>query len=666
MTLSKNPAHVEFDQRIQEPEVAESDCRRTEKTLLEALREERDRAFQCLDIAGTMILGLDTAGVVSFVNKKGCQILAKNENEIIGVNWFDNFIPKRIRHEKRECFNRIINGEIETFEHAYGYVILASGKTEKRMSWHNALLKDSHGNIIGTLSSGEDITERSRMEDELAQYREHLEKMVDQRTAELQREITGHKQTEDKLRRIAERLELAQQVARAGVWEWDIEMDRIEWSAQMFDLFGPDSMKDTVSIESWKSRLHPHDRDMFCSQITCALKEQTPLSCDYRIELSDGRIRWLNIVGQCKYDKQGHPVRMTGICMDISDRKKKEELIQDSEQRFRAAFMGNPVAACITTFQDGVWIDSNQAELDLFGYTSEKIIGKSALEMNLWVDPADRQRIVFALDRGEQVRSQVVSLRRRDGGLILGSVSATALTLEDGVKQILFVTEDITERKQADERIKAALQEKEVLLREVHHRVKNNMQVISSLLYLQAMRPGNEPAQHALFESQQRVIAMAMVHEVLYNNQNMAAIDLSDYLKRLVNQLQAVYRNRADIRIAMEADKIEVDISQAMPCSLILNELITNAFKHAFPDGRNGTVQITLSLIRDRDVVLAVSDNGVGFTLDQDPSNPVSLGLKLVQRLAKRQLKGNLELTTEGGTSVTLSWRLPDRKGQNS
>ncbi len=308
---------------------------------------------------------------------------------------------------------------------------------------------------------------------------------------------------------------------------------------------------------------------------------------------------------------------------------------------------------------DAVWLDANQSELDLFGYTREEFIGKSALECNLWVDPSDRQRIVAALNRGEVVRNQHVQLRCKDGRLIVASVSATGLALK-GEKHILFVTEDITERTLANEKIKAALQEKEVLLREIHHRVKNNMQVISSLLFLQTSQVENAQGRQALLESQQRIIAMAMIHEELYCGPNLAAIDLSVYLRRLVDHLQGAYSNKADIQVALVFDPVEIDINQAVPCSLILNELITNAFKHAFPDGRKGTVWIKLYQTHDREVVLELSDDGVGFALDQDLSKPSSLGLKLIRALLIKQLKGSLDITTEGGTVFTLRWQLPD------
>jgi two-component sensor histidine kinase len=150
---------------------------------------------------------------------------------------------------------------------------------------------------------------------------------------------------------------------------------------------------------------------------------------------------------------------------------------------------------------------------------------------------------------------------------------------------------------------------------------------------------------------------------VLYSGQNLAAIDLSAYLKSLVYHLQGVYSSRADVKIALELDEIELGIDQAVPCGLIMNELVTNSFKHAFPEGSQGTIQIKIHPVDEGEVVLEVRDNGVGLAPDLDLSNPSSLGLRLVQGLLKHQLKGRLEVSTEGGTALTLRWPLPARKG---
>jgi two-component sensor histidine kinase len=226
---------------------------------------------------------------------------------------------------------------------------------------------------------------------------------------------------------------------------------------------------------------------------------------------------------------------------------------------------------------------------------------------------------------------------------------------------------EIIERKLAEEAMRAALQEKEVLLREIHHRVKNNMQVISSLLNLQADRVENEQVRQALLENQQRIIAMAMIHEALYSSENLSIIDLSAYLKNLVSHLQGVFSDQAGIRITLELNKIELGIDQAVPCGLIINELVTNAFRHAFPDGRKGTIRIKVYLDSDREFVLEVSDNGVGLTPELDLENPSSLGLRLIQGLLKHQLNGSLVASSlDQGTAFTLRWPLLEGKGKSA
>ena len=208
------------------------------------------------------------------------------------------------------------------------------------------------------------------------------------------------------------------------------------------------------------------------------------------------------------------------------------------------------------------------------------------------------------------------------------------------------------------------MQEKEVLLREIHHRVKNNMQVISSLLNLQCDKVENEQERQALFESQQRIIAMSMIHETLYSSQYLSSIDLSVYLKNLVHHLQGVYCANTGINIILELDEVELGLEQAVPCGLIINELVTNAYKHAFPGDSKGTIKIRLHPSDEREVILEVIDDGVGFASDPDPENSSSLGLILVTGLLKHQLKGSLNVSNEGGAAFTIRWPLPEKKGE--
>ena len=223
---------------------------------------------------------------------------------------------------------------------------------------------------------------------------------------------------------------------------------------------------------------------------------------------------------------------------------------------------------------------------------------------------------------------------------------------------------EVAERERAEEQIRASLQEKEVLLKEIHHRVKNNLQVISSLLNLQADSIGNEQIRFILQDSQNRVRSMALIHEKLYGSENLAQIDFGDYIRDLVGYLfrsQNAYARGLSAQVW--ADNILLDIDAAVPCGLIINELVSNTLKHAFPNGRNGEIVVEMTAGQDQQITLLVSDNGIGFPADVDFRESESLGLQLVNTLVD-QLGGNLELRSEQGTQVKLAFVYQSHKEQ--
>ena len=248
---------------------------------------------------------------------------------------------------------------------------------------------------------------------------------------------------------------------------------------------------------------------------------------------------------------------------------------------------------------------------------------------------------------------------------------------------------EIARRKEAEEQIRASLREKEVLLKEIHHRVKNNLQVVSSLLYLQS-ETITDPVVLSMFQdSQHRVRSMALVHERLYQAQDLSRIDFSEYVLDLANHLLSSYSVNADhVRLEMEADPVALDVDTAVPCGLIINELVSNSLKHAFPNppalaadsqdiaagqqgsadqvdatGPNlGKIRIQLQLDSRGRLQLLVSDNGVGIPDGFDMHNTESLGLLLVSSLV-RQLRGTLEVSTAAGTEFRISFRLPNFRG---
>jgi PAS domain S-box-containing protein len=214
--------------------------------------------------------------------------------------------------------------------------------------------------------------------------------------------------------------------------------------------------------------------------------------------------------------------------------------------------------------------------------------------------------------------------------------------------------EDITQRRRAEGQIKASLAEKEVLLREIHHRVKNNMQVMISLLNLQANQLPDSQTRAALLESQNRIRSMALVHESLYQSANLSQVNFQDYLYKLLSYLQTVYVIKPSIRLNLESEPISLSVDQAIPCGLIVSEMVSNAIKHAFPGERSGTVTVHLNKVEQRNR-LTVSDDGIGIPADLDIYHTSSLGMQLITILTN-QLDGELELVRQGGTTFQITF----------
>ena len=211
------------------------------------------------------------------------------------------------------------------------------------------------------------------------------------------------------------------------------------------------------------------------------------------------------------------------------------------------------------------------------------------------------------------------------------------------------------DRKHDEEQIKSSLKEKEILLSEIHHRVKNNMQIISSLLKLQSAKIKDEQHVDIFKNAENRIRSMSLIHETLYQSKDFANVDFNGYVKSISNYLLRSYIvTSGAIKLNLEIEDITLGLDHSIPCGLIINELVSNSLKHAFPKGREGEIKIALRTINDHEVELTVSDDGVGIPREIDMGNPETLGLELVQILAENQLDGTLELERDGGTEFRI------------
>ncbi|MCI0497901.1 MAG: response regulator [Thermoplasmata archaeon] len=212
------------------------------------------------------------------------------------------------------------------------------------------------------------------------------------------------------------------------------------------------------------------------------------------------------------------------------------------------------------------------------------------------------------------------------------------------------------ERHRIEEQVRASLEGKVWLLKEIHHRVKNNLQIVSSLLQLQSRYIDDRKVLDIFRESQNRVRSMALIHERLYRSEDLETIDFSEYVRNLTSHLQKTYRDTAaNVQMSVDIGDIKLDVETGIPCGLIITELVSNAMKYAFPDGRKGTITISLEQAGDRAYVLTVSDDGVGLPADFDPGSSGSLGMQLINTLTD-QLDGEVELDGSRGTRYTITF----------
>ncbi|MEW5773613.1 MAG: histidine kinase dimerization/phosphoacceptor domain -containing protein [Thermodesulfobacteriota bacterium] len=336
----------------------------------------------------------------------------------------------------------------------------------------------------------------------------------------------------------------------------------------------------------------------------------------------------------------------------------RDAALRASEAKYREIFE-NSADGLFQSTPEGRYASANPALSRMLGYGSpaELMAEITDIPNQLYADPAAREELLRLLDQYGEVKAFEARLRRRDGALRWCSVNARATLGPDGrVARIEGAVEDIHERKRAEERLRSSLREKEVLLKEVHHRVKNNLQVVSGLLFLQADSLEDPAARAALEESQNRIASMALAHEALYGSDDMARVDLKDYVDRLMSRLVSSLGDKG-VRVAVEVSAAPLPLTKAVPCGLILNELVTNALKYAF-DRPGGT--ITVATRRDGPMVeLSVADNGRGLPAHITPENAATLGLQLVANLTA-QLRGTLRIGRENGTVFVIRFPMED------
>lgn len=577
----------------------------------EALRESEQKFRDLAEQSPNMIF-INKAGRVVYANKRCEEIMGYMREEFYAqdFNYLDLIAPEFVDHV-RENFEQHMKGEGNL---QYDYtVITKEGQRIDAIISTNLISYEGDMAILGIIT---DITEHKNIEvalrDSELRYRTTIESMGD----------PIHVIDTDF------RILLFNQAFYSWIEELDLERDVIGRS--VFDVF-----------PFLTERIRNEYNQVVETGETLVTQESTKV----------GDREFITETRKIPVFEANTVTRIVTVVRDITEQKKADEALRESEARFRTAIESLPF--------DFFVIDSSGR------YTMQNTTCK-----NHWGDIIGKRPDDLFVERETLALWQRNNSRAMAGELVTGEVSfdvkgekqyyyniISPIYDVNRVQGILGVNIDITDRKHAEEKIRASLKEKEALLQEIHHRVKNNLQVISGLLLLQSRDIKDEHTVRMLAECQNRIKSMAKIHERLYQTGDLARINFSEYLPDFAEELMNSYGiDPKLISLDIHVDEIYLSVDTAVPCGLIINELLSNALKHAFPERKKGIVDIYLRGETEGDVTLIVKDNGIGLPEHLDFRQTSTLGLQLVITLTE-QLDGTIDLERDGGTMFTINFR---------
>jgi PAS domain S-box-containing protein len=559
-------------------------------------------------------------------------------------------------------------------------VLLPSGEW-KALLGSASPLHGADGRVRGSVGAFIDITERKKAEVKLKETLDNLEHIVKERTAELQKAYNSLKESEASL---AE----AQRISHIGNWDWDLVTNELYWSNELYRIFGLSPQGFEADYDAFLNYVHPDDRDYMNKAFKDLLNGKNHGSIDYRIVSVDGEEHTVHGQGEVIFNEKNSPVRIRGTLQDITERKRTEKALELSEERYRiiAEQTGQLVYDYNVKEDIADWAGNIK---EITGYTPEKFKNMSLEFLLSRIHPEDRKMFQESYERfltyGGTYRTEY-RFRKENEEYIYLEDNGVCLKDEKGkVKRILGAIKDITERKKAEETLANIETARK---REIHHRIKNNLQVISSLLDLQAEKFKNKKNAEdsevlaAFRESQERVMSIALIHEELHEGSGTDKLNFSPYLQRLVDNLFETYRlGDIDLSLNMELEKnIFFDTDIAVPLGLIVNEIVSNSLKYAFSGRDKGMIGIKLCREESGEpeckipgnkrgdyekeainFILTVSDNGVGLPENFNVENSDTLGLQLISILVD-QLDGKLELKRDSGTEFIIKFVVTEKK----
>lgn len=571
----------------------------------------------------------------------------------LGENFFRNFMNEDDYKTLKDGYKKYLQAnDNEVIENTYR-IKNRKGEWRWMQSFDVVFSRNDDGIPSQILGSAIDITERKNLENELKKYSSHLEELVENRTyqlkisnVKLQNEILERNkaekniiEAEEKFRKLVENSLVGIYIIQEGKFSYaNPKMEEI-LGYQCGELLGKD-ISMTILDE---------DKEFVYDNIRKRLNKviQT-IQYSFRAVKKNGDVIKVEVRGSTLEINSINSV--IGTIHDITEREKAEEEIRNQREFLRKVIDTDP-SFIFAKDWDGRFTLVNKAVADTYGTTVNELIGRTDADFN----PIQEEVEKFIRDDREVMSSLVPKLipeeavynAKKQHDYWYQTIKVPFVTPE-GQKQVLGVSTDITSRKIAEEAIRKSLKEKELLLKEIHHRVKNNLQIIVSLLKLQSKYIHDVRDLDIFNKSRARVETMSLIHEKLYKSADIEDIKIGSYLKDLTTYLLNAYGvNQSLVEVRVKAEDVRLGIDTAIPCGLIINELFSNSLKHAFHPEQNGMIEIEIFKNEDK-ITMTVSDNGKGIPPNYDVQNTDSLGLQLVYTLVK-QLDGTMTINNACG-----------------
>ncbi len=637
---------------------------------LEAKVEERtaelqqsERKFRAIFEQTFQLIGLLTPkGAILELNQAFLEFFGAEGDELRGV-FFWELSCYRISSTVHDTLQKAIaQASVGNFVR-YEVTLPNAQGVQRTIDFSIKPIFNEMGKVVLLLPEGRDITERKQAEEALCDLNEELEARVQQRTQDLEQaninlrsEIAERQRVEDELRRSEEKFrQLAEKIREVFfIFNHDLS-ETIYISPAYEEIWGKSCSSIYQNSLSWLNLVHPEDKDNVILSLD-NYRYIEGFKQEYRIIRDDGDIRWLRAQSFLVRDSAGAIQRIVGLAEDITERKQAElELLRNRDLR-EAIFNESADAIFIVDEDTRRIIDCNRRAIKLFEASSkEELINDNNHTLQHY--PLTFQELEKLTEEVKKKGfwSREIEYVTLKGNSFWGNLAVKQINVAGTVRNLVRVT-DISDRKQAVDQLEHSLEEKETLLKEIHHRVKNNLQIISSLLRMQSRRARDESTMMLFQESQNRVQSMALIHEHLYQSPEISQIDFGEYIRSLTDNLFRCYGiSQKAILLKIETGGIKLNLDTAIPCGLLINELVSNSLKYAFPKGRRGEIAICLVSTIDNTITLTVSDSGIGIPDSLDWNNTNSLGLRIVHNLT-RQLKGTLTLERNNGTAFSITF----------